>query len=463
MTPRTSQLAGWLLAAAVLAAAVAFTLTINFSPSFDAYGWLVWGRQTLDGTLNTGAAPSWKPLAYLFTVPYALAGGHQPRLWMITSTAAAFAAPVFAARIAYRLTGPSPDRPYAPWIAAVVAAGGVLGLGGYLHLILIASSDPMVIALCLGAVDLQLSGHPRIAFGLAVLASLGRPEVWPFAAVYTVWLWRSTPRMRVWLIVGAVIVPAGWFLIPAFTSKSPFIAGKLALGFKDRLRGDKLEGTVTRFLNNAPWPVEILWLAAIVVAVIDRDRTVLVLAGAAVAWVLVEWAFALHGWPAVPRYLLEPAALLTVLAAALIGRAFAMPRGSPLITRLVAPVAVVVFAVAIFPFVRDRAREAHRLINAAHGFTRAIDELHDIVVADGGRHAVLRCGRPVTFVGYESTLAWELGLNVGQVGHRPPRAIHGGRPIVFFHHTPGGWFVTPIHTARANRVQCARLVFAPNA
>jgi len=30
------------------------------------------GHQTLAGNLNTNAAPSWKPLPYLFTVPYAI-------------------------------------------------------------------------------------------------------------------------------------------------------------------------------------------------------------------------------------------------------------------------------------------------------------------------------------------------------------------------------------------------------
>ena len=54
-------------------------------PGFDPYGWLVWGRQTLSLSLDTNAAPSWKPLPYLFTVPYALAGHYQLRLWMITA------------------------------------------------------------------------------------------------------------------------------------------------------------------------------------------------------------------------------------------------------------------------------------------------------------------------------------------------------------------------------------------
>ena len=39
-----------------------------------------------------------------------------------------------------------------------------------------------------------------------------------------------------------------------------------------------------------------------------RDRPVLLLAGGVALWVLVEAAFALHGWPAVPRYMYEAAA-----------------------------------------------------------------------------------------------------------------------------------------------------------
>jgi hypothetical protein len=53
-------------------------------PGFDPYGWLVWGHQTVAGNLNTNAAPSWKPLPFLFTVPFGLFGHYQLWLWMIT-------------------------------------------------------------------------------------------------------------------------------------------------------------------------------------------------------------------------------------------------------------------------------------------------------------------------------------------------------------------------------------------
>ncbi len=39
------------------------------SPGYDPYGWLMWGHQTPAWNLNTSAAPSSKPLPYLFTVP----------------------------------------------------------------------------------------------------------------------------------------------------------------------------------------------------------------------------------------------------------------------------------------------------------------------------------------------------------------------------------------------------------
>ena len=54
-------------------------------PSYDAYGWIVWGYQTLHGSLDLGGAPSWKPLPFLFTVPFALFGHYQLWLWMITA------------------------------------------------------------------------------------------------------------------------------------------------------------------------------------------------------------------------------------------------------------------------------------------------------------------------------------------------------------------------------------------
>ena len=111
--------------------------------------------------LNTDGAPSWKPLPFVFTLPYAVFGNAQVWLWMVTSVAGSLAGVVFAARIAFRLTGPSPGRAYAPYVAAAVAGLGVLGLDGYSHLVLIASSDPLIVTLCLAAIDCHRAAVPR--------------------------------------------------------------------------------------------------------------------------------------------------------------------------------------------------------------------------------------------------------------------------------------------------------------
>ena len=61
----------------------------NLGPGYDAFGWLVWGRQVLHWNLNTDGAPSWKPLPFLFTLPYALFGRSGPWLWSVTAVAEA--------------------------------------------------------------------------------------------------------------------------------------------------------------------------------------------------------------------------------------------------------------------------------------------------------------------------------------------------------------------------------------
>ena len=62
-----------------------------------------------------------------------------------------------------------------------------------MHYVLSAQSDPLIVSLCLGAIDCHLCRRPRWAFGLLVLAALGRPEVWPFLAAYAIWAWLAVP------------------------------------------------------------------------------------------------------------------------------------------------------------------------------------------------------------------------------------------------------------------------------
>src|SRR5947209_3026413 len=80
--------------------------------------------------------------------------------------------------------------------AGFFAGATLLLIANYSHFILSDQSDTMIVATCLGAIDCQLCGRYRWAFFLWWLGSLGRPEVWPFLGLYSVWAWRSQPPLR---------------------------------------------------------------------------------------------------------------------------------------------------------------------------------------------------------------------------------------------------------------------------
>jgi hypothetical protein len=450
--------------ALVLAAGVVFVVETDMRPAYDAYGWLVWGKQAWHGNLNTNGAPSWKPLTFLFTFPYALAGNGQMWLWMITAVAGAFAAPVFAARIAYRLTGESEGRPYAPFVAAAFAGLGVLALNGYWHQLGISNSDPLCVALCLAAIDAHLSKRPGLAFAALVLASLGRPEAWLFTAGYAVWAW---PRMssiaaRAALVLGLLAIPLLWFGVPALTAKSWFVSGQVALGTNHVLATSQLKGTWEMLIGLYTRPIRVVILAALVIAVLRRQRTWLVLAAAAIGWVLIELAFIYHGWPAEARYVMEPAAVLIALAGAAVGWVLAVrPRWSwrPLspLVRWAGIALVAVLVLSLVPTARDTVNAARAQIRLGRLKATQMDLLAAAIAADGGAARIRGCGQPTTLVGLQSAVAYELDMNVGYVGHKPGKAIRNHRPIVLLKPHDGGWLVRPIHILSPQRTGCEGL------
>jgi hypothetical protein len=447
------------LGVAVLSAL--FVVVSGMRPSYDGFGFLVWGRQVLHWNLNTDGAPSWKPLPFLFTLPYAVAGRGQMWLWMGTSVAGAIAGSVFAARVAFRLTGVGGDRSerrYAPYVAGAFAGITVLGINTYMHLVLIANSDPLIVAVLLAAIDCHLNTRYRLAFGMLVLASLGRPEAWVFAGLYGLWLmWKvPTASMRLMVIAGLVFIPAFWFSIPALTSKSWFISGDLALNQQTVIHGSKIIGVVNRFRSLYELPMQLAMLVGVVLAFLRRDRATLLVVGAAALWLIIEIAFAYHGWSAVSRYMIEPAAVMIAVAGGGIGWLLADTRTFGVV-RWLGPLVALGLIVALAPDARTRVRTVRGLIDNSRHSAKQIDRLHKVIDRDGGADAIKACGQPVSLLGFQSTVAWYVGLNVGNVGFRPGSSIGRGDQIVLFKPHNDGWQVRLYNVPQSVKARCDQL------
>jgi hypothetical protein len=422
----------------------------NTRPGFDPYGWLVWGQKTLTLSLDTNAAPSWKPLPYLFTVPFAVAGNNQYWLWMIASAALAISGAVFAGRIAYRLTAAPAERWWAGWVAAVFAGVAVLGINDYSHYVLSAQSDPVIVSLTLAAIDRHLCGRRRWAFWCGVLASLGRPEAWPFLGLYGVWLWRQERSMRWQLILGLVLVLALWFGIPAISSRSFFVAGDNANSSGRAISGNRLWGVLHRFFEMNAVPVFIAGLVGAGLGVYRRDRTMVALFGIVVVWVIVEIAFAYHGWPALQRYMFEAGAILIVLGGVAVGRLLSDPPKLSAPRGLLGIGLVVLLVGSLIPTAVHRAQFEHKDLTQQRQRTHVINLLATDIRKLGGRDRLKACGEPLTRLQYQTALAWTLRVNVSTVGFKYGQAIRHGNPLILF--TPksdgSGWKIQGVHQTK---------------
>jgi hypothetical protein len=453
------SLAIWAAVAVVLVViSVVGILATDLRPSYDPFGWLDWGQQVLAGNFNTAGAPSWKPLTFLFTMPYALATRNpQMWLWMITATFAALAGCVIAGRIAYHLIGPAPGRPWARWAGAIFAGVALLGMTGYSQLIMISNSDPMIVTLCLAAVDCTIHRRHRLALLALFLAGLGRPEVWPFLFLYTIWSGVKDPR-TLWLGVPLLVAtPAAWFIVPGLTSQSWLHPGDLALGSHRAIHGSKIIGVLDRLRRLVALPTQLTILFALGLAIVRRQRQWLWVAGAALLWLIIETAFALHGWSAVIRYLVEPGALLLILAGAAVGRVLAWVPPVPRFLRLAPVIPIVALLIGLIPGARFRLTTIRYEIKVDRKAALELSRLERVITADGGAAKIKSCGQPATLLGYQSELAWVIGMNVGDVSFRPGKSIGAGGPVVMFKPHDDGWQVRPFNSPKGAVARCHAL------
>jgi hypothetical protein len=414
LSPRWAVVAALVLAAASLA--------LPYWPVYDPWAWLVWGRELLSGGFETAAGPSWKPLPVLIDAPLSLLGDAAPKAWLLIARTGWFSAALLAGLLAARLSGEGTGR--WRWVAAAVAAGSVALTGDAftppLRQFTGGLSEPLLVALVLGAVWAALDERPGPALGLGTAAALLRPECWPFLALFAYFSARERPGLRPAAVTVAVLVPVAWFVPDILGSGNPLEGGETA-------RGTDIEPLdfFAVLWRTLAAPLAAAWLGLALLLWRERDeleRPLAILLAGAAAWVLLVAVMAIAGFAGLPRFLAPATALVAVIGAvgiARAGRSGHLNRYAAQKTGALAAVAVVL-AVAGFGW---RLAQIPGDVEVVERQQRSLDQLFELV-DETGKAQLLACGGTVrmTQVRPQTALAWKLDEPIASIPvRRKPR------------------------------------------
>jgi hypothetical protein len=454
LSPRWAVLAALVLAAASLA--------LPYWPVYDPWAWLVWGRELLGGSLETAAGPSWKPLPVLIDAPLSLLGDAAPKAWLLVARAGWISAALLAGLLAARLSGEGTGR--WRWVAAAIAAGSVALTGDAftppLRQFTGGLSEPLLVALVLGAIWAALDERPGLALGLGAAAALLRPECWPFLALFAFYAAKERPRLRPAAVLVAVLVPLAWFVPDVVGAGNPLEGGETARGTDF----EPLDFFAVLWRTLAA-PLAAAWLGLALLLWHERDdldRPLTVLLAGAGAWTLLVAVMAIGGFAGLPRFLAPATALVAVLgavgiartAAAGCGRASSRYPGQSSTTPLDRAlqglvVAALVLAVVGFGW---RAAQVPGDLEVVERQKRSLDQLFALV-DETGEARLLACQGHVrmTQIREQTALAWKLEESIASVPiRRKPRygVALSTKPL------PGGAVIARSGRWRATRFPC---------
>lgn len=428
----------WVVATALVFAAA--SLALPFFPVYDPWAWLIWGREIAGGGLETAAGPSWKPLPVLIDVPLSLPGETAPKAWLLVARTGWVCAPLLAGLLAARLSGVEAGR--WRWVAAAVAAGSVALTGDSftppLRQFTGGLSEPLLVALVLGAIWAALDERPGVALGLGTAAALLRPECWPFLVPWAFYASRGRPRLCGAAFAAAILVPLAWLVPDLVGAGNPLEGGETArAGGIEPFDGLEVLGRALAAPLAATWVglALLLWREGR-----RLDRTLKVLLAGAAAWILLVALMAVAGWAGLPRFLAPATAVLAVLGAVGIARAAAslpFPSNTGRILDLnryaiqtkEAPSAGAFRTLAIAAIVLALTGFAWRVaqlpgdLDVIERQKDSVDQLFE-VVDQIGKAPLLACGGTVrmTQVREQTALAWKLEEPIASVPvRRKPR------------------------------------------
>jgi MFS family permease len=456
--------------ALVLAAA---SLALPYFPVYDPWAWLIWGRELAGGGLETAAGPSWKPLPVLVDAPLSLLGGAAPEAWLLVARTGWLCAPLLSGLLAARLSGEGTGR--WRWVAAAVAAGSVALTGDAftppLRQFTGGLSEPLLVALVLGAVWAALDERPGVVLGLGTAAALLRPECWPFLLVWAYFASRERPRLRTAAIAAVVLIPLAWFVPDIAGAGNPLEGGETA-----RAGGIEPIDFFEVLGRALAAPLAAAWVGLGLLFWHERDgfdrpwrerdesdRALAVLLAGAATWVLLVAVMAVAGWAGLPRFLAPATAVVAIAGAVGIARAAGAPRcgrassryprqssTTPRDSALRSGVAVALVLAAVgFGW---RVAQVPGDVEVVERQKRSIEQLFELVDRTG-KAQLLACGGTVrmTQVREQTALAWKIEEPIASVPvrRRPKYGVAlSTKPL------PGGDVLTRVGRWRATLLPC---------
>ena len=465
----------WRVYVALAVASLALgALSVRYpsTPSYDPWGWLLWGREVIHLSLNTVGANSFKPFPLLFTIPFALFGKAQPDLWLVVARAGAIFAVAMAFKLAARLTiwfGASPAGrqgvsrliAHGPAVlAGTVAALSMLITPQYIRNAALGYSECLGAGLVLLAVDRHLDEKPRQAFVLGFFPALDRPEIWAFWGLYGLYLWRRDPGARKLIVALFAAVPVLWFL-PEYWGSGHFFRGvnralhprANAATFTKCPFCTEMKTALHLSLSRVKIVAGVLAVGSVIAvgrALRGRVRglglelreqarrptgVVIVLAVMAIVWFVEISAMTQMGFSGNQRYLIIGGALVVVLGG--VGWGLAAWKLGELLGRLIRPApgaAVASLAVAaVFFLLPNWAGSAFSIGKLDHALRyqgELRQDLTTILNRAGGAKKVLACGTVESEKFQKQMVAWYLDVPWvtapgptpdGIAGHAAPR------------------------------------------